>query len=67
MSVSVASALDRGDAPNVEAALVKDLGTRFEGDMVEQIRLLIETQPEYGADALRNKWSSVASGLPWSR
>ncbi len=49
MSVSVASALDRGDAPNVEAALVKDLGTRFEGDLVEQIRLLVETEPEYGA------------------
>ena len=50
MSVSVAAALDRGEAPNVEAALVKDLGTRFEGDMVEQIRLLLETQPEYGSD-----------------
>jgi len=50
MSVSVASALDGGHAPNVEAALVKDLGTRFEGDLVEQIRLLVETQPEYGAD-----------------
>lgn len=50
MSISIASALDRGEAPNVEAALVKDIGTRFEGDLVEQIRLLVETQPEYGAD-----------------
>jgi alkylation response protein AidB-like acyl-CoA dehydrogenase len=55
MSVSVASALDRGDAPNVEAALVKDLGTRFEGDLVEQIRLLVETEPEYGAEDELNR------------
>lgn len=55
MSVSVATALDRGLAPNVEAALVKDLGTRFEGDMVEQIRLLIETSPEQGADDELNR------------
>ena len=50
MSVSIAAALDQGEAPNVEAALVKDIGTRFEGDLVEQIRLLVDTAPEYGAD-----------------
>ena len=55
MSVSVAAALDKGEAPNVEAALVKDLGTRFEGDMVEQIRLLMDTQPEYGSDDELNR------------
>jgi alkylation response protein AidB-like acyl-CoA dehydrogenase len=39
LSARVATALDDGAAPNVAAALVKDLGTRFEGRVVERIRL----------------------------
>ena len=40
MSLSVAGALEAGDAPEVEAALVKDLGTGFERE-VEAARLLV--------------------------
>ena len=38
LSLSVAVALDEGRAPEVEAALVKDLGTTFERDAVESVR-----------------------------
>lgn len=40
LSLGVASALERGESPDVAAALVKDLGTRFEGRLVEDVRAL---------------------------
>src|SRR5215217_1498152 len=39
MSLSVASALEAGDAPEVEVALVKDLGTGFEREVAFDARL----------------------------
>jgi hypothetical protein len=41
----VAAALQRGEAPDVAAALVKDLGTRFESEVFERVRLLVDTAP----------------------
>ncbi|MBK1875033.1 acyl-CoA dehydrogenase family protein [Marinobacter sp. 1-3A] len=38
MSLGVAALLEEGKSPDVEAALVKDLGTRFEQDVVERLR-----------------------------
>jgi alkylation response protein AidB-like acyl-CoA dehydrogenase len=38
LSLRVAAALDRGELPNLPAALVKDVGTTFEGDLIEEIR-----------------------------
>ena len=38
MSIAVANELECGGIPNVPAALVKDLGTRFEGELIEAIR-----------------------------
>ena len=40
LSLSVAGAIEAGEAPVVEAALVKDLGTRFERDVAESARNL---------------------------
>ena len=40
MSNSIAGMLVKGAMPNVEAALVKDLGTAFERDLVEVARLI---------------------------
>ncbi|MEU5879681.1 acyl-CoA dehydrogenase family protein [Spirillospora sp. NPDC047279] len=37
-SLAVAGALARGRAPDVQAALVKDLGTRFEREVIEVVR-----------------------------
>lgn len=41
MAMAVAHELDRGGNPGTEAALVKDLGTRFEGSVVEAAREIV--------------------------
>ena len=38
LSLSVAREIDRGEAPSVESALVKEMGTRFEQDVLENVR-----------------------------
>ncbi len=45
MSTSVAGQLQKGAQPNVEAALVKDVGTTFEREIPETFRHLIPTEP----------------------
>jgi alkylation response protein AidB-like acyl-CoA dehydrogenase len=47
MSLQVAGLLERGEMPNVEAALVKDLGTTFEQSVPEVARRVAEGE---GAD-----------------
>ncbi len=51
MSLAVAGALSRGEVPDVAAALVKDLGTRLEGEIVEVARLVARVEPAPGATA----------------
>lgn len=46
LSLTVARTLTEGDDAANQAALVKDLGTRFEAESVELIDDLIETLPE---------------------
>lgn len=46
MSLGVAAELQQGSSPDVQAAMVKDLGTRFEGDLVEQIRRIVPFTPD---------------------
>lgn len=41
ISLSIAAALERGETPNVQAAIAKDLGTRFEQEMVRTLRNII--------------------------
>ncbi|MCC3772003.1 acyl-CoA dehydrogenase family protein [Streptomyces sp. UNOC14_S4] len=43
LSLGVAAALDAGDAPDVQAALVKDLGTRLEGTLTDIVRDVLPT------------------------
>ncbi len=45
MSGSIAGMLDAGKRPNAEAALVKDLGTRFEQTLPDTVRRLLD-QPD---------------------
>jgi len=45
MSASVAALLDKGISPNLEAALVKDVGTNFERDVPEVVRRLVPLEP----------------------
>ena len=44
MSASVAGLLDRGTSPNIEAALVKDVGTAFERELPEMARRLVQVE-----------------------
>ena len=52
LSISVATILDRGGNPNVEAALVKDLGTSFEQETPEVARQVLERECGPGSDDL---------------
>jgi alkylation response protein AidB-like acyl-CoA dehydrogenase len=52
LSLSVARALDAGQAPVVEAAMVKEVGTRFEQDLVEALRASAETEVDQGEGTL---------------
>jgi alkylation response protein AidB-like acyl-CoA dehydrogenase len=55
MSIGVATLMEQGREPSVEAALVKDLGTRFEGDVAQAARLLFPMMPSLdGDDRLEN-------------
>lgn len=49
MSIGVAARLEQGRDPAVEAALVKDLGTRFEGDVAHVARSIFEVEPVLGS------------------
>lgn len=48
MSISVAGMLTRGASPELQAALVKDLGMQFERDLPEEARLLLPMEPSVG-------------------
>jgi hypothetical protein len=52
LSLSVARAIDEGRSPAVEAALVKEMGTRFEQDVVNAVLHLIEFEPDLAASGL---------------
>ena len=60
MSLAVAGALAAGDSPEVEAAVVKDLGTRFEGELVDAVRRLAPDLPDLAGSPLS---SMLATGV----
>ncbi|WP_329521902.1 acyl-CoA dehydrogenase family protein [Spirillospora sp. NBC_01491] len=49
LSLAVAGRLEAGAAPAVEAAVVKDLGTRFESVVIDTVRLLSQVVPDPGS------------------
>jgi acyl-CoA dehydrogenase len=61
MSISVAGMLQRGEAPVVEAAVTKDLGTNFEQDIPAVARRLVPLAARSPAFA-----EAVESALLWS-
>ena len=46
MSLAVAGALADGEAPEIAAALVKDVGTRLESEIIEVARMLLAIEPD---------------------
>ena len=61
MSVSVAGMLERGESPNLAAAIVKDLGTQFEQEIPEIARKLVPPPARTGGFA-----ASLAHAVLWS-
>lgn len=45
LSLSVARLIDAGGAPSVESSLVKEMGTRFEQDVLQKVLDLIDIEP----------------------
>jgi alkylation response protein AidB-like acyl-CoA dehydrogenase len=45
LSLRIAGALDRGEAPDIAAALVKDAGTRLENEIIDVVRALAQVEP----------------------
>ncbi len=50
MSLAVAASLESGEAPELAAAVVKDLGTRYENEVIDVARLLVTIPPDPGAE-----------------
>jgi acyl-CoA dehydrogenase len=52
LSTGVASTLAAGDVPDLAAALVKDIGTQLENDVISAVRSCARLEPDLGADGL---------------
>jgi alkylation response protein AidB-like acyl-CoA dehydrogenase len=50
LSLGIAGLLAAGKSAEIPAALVKDLGTRFENEVIDAARLLVEIPPDPGAE-----------------
>ncbi|HEY9417314.1 MAG TPA: acyl-CoA dehydrogenase family protein [Pseudonocardia sp.] len=50
LSLRIAGALDRGDAPDVPAAVVKDLGTTLENEIIDVTRSVAPVEPSLSSD-----------------
>ncbi len=49
LSLSVARLIDAGEAPAAESALVKELGTRFEQEVLDAVWRLVDVEPDLEA------------------
>ncbi|MEV0156051.1 acyl-CoA dehydrogenase family protein [Micromonospora sp. NPDC050686] len=64
LSLSIARALDRGETPAVEAALVKDISTQFENEVVEILRELVADELDPSAGGLRSLLADAVVTAP---
>ena len=68
MSLAVAGQLEAGAFPDVEAAMVKDLGTRFEFEVADTLRRAVPVEPVAGGSAnapsLASALGASVLGLP---
>lgn len=51
MSLGVAGLLEKGTTPEIAAALVKDLGTEYENEIIKVARLLIPSRPSISSES----------------
>ncbi len=65
LSLRIAAALDRGELPDIPAALVKDVGTTFEADVIEEIRRVLDVTPSLdSADPLARSLAEAQLHAP---
>jgi alkylation response protein AidB-like acyl-CoA dehydrogenase len=60
LSLSVARLLDDGQAPVAESALVKEMGTRFEQDVLDAVWRLVPGDPDPGGESLFERLLAAA-------
>ncbi|MFV0257411.1 MAG: acyl-CoA dehydrogenase family protein [Acidimicrobiales bacterium] len=60
LSLSVARMIDRGGAPSVESALVKEMGTRFEQDITARVLELVDLEPSRESASLFERMLAAA-------
>jgi alkylation response protein AidB-like acyl-CoA dehydrogenase len=60
MSFAVARAIDEGGRPAVEAAIVKDLGTRLEQQIAEAVRALLARELDPGSPVRADRMAAAA-------
>ncbi|MDT7548120.1 MAG: hypothetical protein QOE84_514, partial [Actinomycetota bacterium] len=52
LSLASVRSIDEGSSPVVEAALVKELGTRFEQDVLDALQQLVDVEPSPDSSSL---------------
>jgi 3-oxocholest-4-en-26-oyl-CoA dehydrogenase alpha subunit len=60
LSLAVARNIDQGQAPAVESALVKEMGTRFEQDVLAGVQQVVDLEPSPGAVSLFERLLTAA-------
>ena len=63
MSLAVAGRLDEGAPLEVEAAIVKEIGTRFESGVAEALRLAVPSEPDAGGGTAPDLASPLGAAL----
>lgn len=61
LSLSVARSIDRGEAPAVESSLVKEMGTRFEQDVLTAVLAYVEEAPDLLDDSVFGRLLTAAT------
>jgi len=64
MSLAIARQIDEGRDPSVEAALVKDLGTQFESEVVDVVRRHARIEPDPTGSGLARLLASAVLHTP---
>jgi alkylation response protein AidB-like acyl-CoA dehydrogenase len=61
LSLSVARSIDRGEAPAVESSLVKEMGTRFEQDVLTAVLAYADEAPDLLDDSIFGRLLTTAA------
>ena len=64
MSLAVGGSLAAGESPEVEAALVKDLGTRFESALTDAVRRVVPDVPDLNGSPLSSMLATAVLHAP---